>query len=120
MRKTMKKILLVTCLTFLASCTSIEVLAPPVDNLFISEANLSAKEASQLREGREIYLKFCTRCHGPRQVDEITAENWEKHIPKMLKKAQLYPEEIVPLKAYLKTAGPINQSLISKREKQKK
>ena len=116
----MKKLSLMVCLVVLVSCTSIEVLAPPVDNLFIAEANISSKEAAQLREGREIYLKFCTRCHGARQVDEITEENWKEHIPKMLKKAQLYPEEIVPLEAYLKTAGPINQSLIAKREVQKK
>ena len=116
----MKKILVATSLSLLTSCTSIEVLAPPVDNLFISEANVSASEAAQLRKGRDIYLKFCTRCHDARQVDTITAENWEKHIPKMLKKAKLYPEEIVPLKAYLKTAGPINQNLIVKRDKQKK
>jgi cytochrome c5 len=116
----MKKILLIIFFFLITSCTSIEVLAPPVDNLFISEANVSVKEAEQLRHGREIYLKFCTRCHAARQVDEISEENWEKHIPKMLKKAQLYPDEIIPLKAYLKTAGPINQSLILKREQQKK
>jgi len=115
----MNKILLITCLIFFAGCTSIEVLAPPVDNLFISEANVSPQEAMQLQKGRDIYLKFCTRCHDARQVDTITAENWERHIPKMLKNAQLYPEEIIPLKAYLKTAGPINQNLILKREKQK-
>lgn len=116
----MKKILTVICLAFLAGCTAIEVLAPPVDNLFISEARVSAKQTAQLREGRAIYLKFCTRCHEARQVDKITAKNWKNHIPKMLKKAQLYPEEIIPLKAYLKTAGPINQNLIAKRAAQKK
>lgn len=116
----MKKLLLMACLVALVSCTSIEVLAPPVDNLFIAQADISSKEAAQLRQGREIYLKFCTRCHGAVQVDEITEENWKEHIPKMLKKAKLYPEEIVPLKAYLKTAGPINQRLIIERETQKK
>jgi hypothetical protein len=38
----------------------------------------------------------------------------------MFKNAKLYPEEIIPLKAYLKTAGPINQRLIAKRSTQKK
>lgn len=116
----MKYILPTIFFSLLAGCTSIEVLAPPVDNLFISEANITPEKAAELQRGREIYLKFCTRCHDARQVDEITEDNWEKHIPKMLKKAKLYPEEIVPLKAYLKTAGPINQSLIIKREQQKK
>ena len=116
----MKILLFIVCLITLISCTSIEVLAPPVDNLFIAEANVSKKEAAQLREGRDIYLKFCTRCHSARQVDEITPKAWEKHIPKMFKNAKLYPDEIVPLKAYLKTAGPINQRLIAKRSAQKK
>lgn len=112
----MKKLVLISSLMMLASCTSIEVLAPPVDNLYISEAKITPEETAQLRKGREIYLKFCTRCHDARQVDKITAENWEKHIPKMLKKAQLYPEEIVPLKAYLKSSAKINQRLIALRK----
>ncbi|VAW50670.1 hypothetical protein MNBD_GAMMA05-2598 [hydrothermal vent metagenome] len=112
--------ILATGLSFLASCTAIEVLAPPVDSLFISEANISATEASRLRKGRDIYLEFCTRCHNAKQVDKISEQNWEKHIPKVLKKTQLNSDEIISLKAYLKTAGPINQSLIKKRKQQKK
>ena len=112
----MKKLLLVTCLIVLGGCTPIEVLAPPVDNLFISEANISAEEAAYLGKGRKTYLKFCTRCHSARQVDEITANNWKKHIPKMLKKAKLYPEEIKPLTAYLKASAKINQKLIARRK----
>jgi len=116
----MKILLSVICLVMLVGCTAIEVLAPPVDHLFIAEANISAAKATELQQGRKIYLKFCTRCHSARQVDEITAHNWKKHIPKMLKNAKLYPEEIKPLTAYLKTAGPINQRLIVKRAAQKK
>ncbi|MCP4432279.1 MAG: hypothetical protein GY806_14985 [Gammaproteobacteria bacterium] len=111
----MKNTLIVTCLIFLAGCTPIKVLAPPVDELFIAEANLTEEETNQHRQGREIYLNFCTECHRARQVDNITSAKWKKHVPKMLKKAELYPEEIIPLKAYLKTAGRINQQLIEKR-----
>jgi len=112
----MKSILLTTCLTFLFGCTAIEVLAPPVDELFITEAKLSAAQTAELKQGREIYLNFCTECHRARQVDDISPRNWKRHIPKMFKKAELYPEEIKLLTAYLKTAGPINQRLIEKRQ----
>lgn len=111
----MKNLFLIALLSFLSGCASIEVLAPPVDDLFITEAGVSEPKITQLREGRKVYLEFCTGCHQARQVDEITADNWKRHIPKMFRKAELYPDEIVTLTAYLKTAGPINQSLISKR-----
>jgi hypothetical protein len=60
-------------------------------------------------------MNFCTDCHAPRQVDKITANNWKEHIPKMFKKAELYPEEIELVTYYIKTAASINQKLIAKR-----
>jgi cytochrome c5 len=104
-------------LTLLTSCASvpIEQLAPPVDDLFLSEARVSASEIDSLREGRKIYTTFCTDCHAARQVDKITTRNWEEHIPKMFKKAELYPEEIELVTYYIKTAAAINQQLIAKR-----
>ena len=112
----MKKLALASFLIFLGGCTTIETLAPPVDNLFVSEAKLSPEETISLQKGRKIYLNMCQRCHSPRQVDKISAEAWEKHIPKMYKKAKLFPEEQKLLEAYLKTAAPINQRLIVRRE----
>jgi cytochrome c5 len=102
-------------LSLLTSCVSIEDRAPPVDDLFLSEARVSASEIDKLREGHKIYMNFCTDCHAPRQVDKITTRNWEEHIPKMFKKAELYPEEIELVTNYIKTAAAINQKLIAKR-----
>ena len=116
----MKIIAPLAFLIFLAGCTAIEVLAPPVDNIFVSEAKLSPEETISLQKGRKIYLNMCQRCHSPRQVDKISAEAWEKHIPKMYKKAKLFPEEQKPLEAYLKAAAPINQRLVVLREEAKK
>lgn len=116
----MKKLLPVICFVFIGGCTAIEVLAPPVDNLFISEANISAKKAAYLAKGRKIYLTMCSRCHTVRQVDEISQEAWVKHIPKMYKKAKLYPEEKKPLEAYIKAAARINQRLIVRRKETRK
>ena len=116
----MKKLVSAAFLVFLAGCTAIEVLAPPVDNLFIAEANLSKEETAYLQKGRKIYLNMCQRCHSPRQVDEISAKAWKEHIPKMYKKAKLFPEEQKALEAYLKAAAPINQRLIVLREEAKK
>lgn len=115
----MKKIASLALLVILGGCTAIEVLAPPVDNLFVSEAKLSQEEAAHLQKGRKIYLNMCQRCHSVRQVDEISAEAWEKHIPKMYKKAKLFPEEQKAVEAYLKAAAPINQRLIMRREELK-
>jgi len=116
----MKKLASAVFLVLLVGCTSIEVLAPPVDNLFIAEANLSKEETAYLQKGRKIYLDMCQRCHSPRQVDEISAKAWKEHIPKMYKKAKLFPEEQKPLEAYLKAAAPINQRLIVLRDEAKK
>ena len=115
----MKKLLPVASLVFLGGCTAIEVLAPPVDNLFISEAKISTKDAAYLERGRKIYLNSCSRCHSVNQADEITAQEWEKDVPKMYKKAKLYKNEIAPLEAYLKTAARINQKLIALRKDKK-
>ena len=115
----MKKLVAVAFLVLLVGCTSIEVLAPPVDNLFVSQAKLSPEETISLQKGRKIYLNMCQRCHTARQVDEISAKAWQEHIPKMYKKAKLFPEEQKLLEAYLKTAGPINQKLIVLRKEQK-
>ena len=115
----MKKLVAVAFLVFLGGCTAIEVLAPPVDNLFVAEAKLSPEETISLQKGRKIYLNMCQRCHSPRQVDKISAKAWKKHIPKMYKKAKLFPEEQELLEAYLKTAAPINQKLIVLRKEQK-
>jgi len=102
-------------LSLLTGCASLEDRAPPVDNLFIAEAKVSGEEINRLREGHKIYTSFCADCHAPRQVDKITARDWKEHIPKMFKKAELYPEEIELVTYYIKTAAPINQQLIAKR-----
>lgn len=100
----------------LAACTPVEVLAPPVDNLYITESGISPEQAAYLKKGRKIYLNSCSSCHSLTQVDEITAEDW-KTMPKMHRKAKLYDEEIAPLNAYLKQSARINQQLIAKRKK---
>jgi mono/diheme cytochrome c family protein len=99
----------------LGGCTSIEVLAPPVDQLYIREAKISTDRAAYLDSGRKIYLNSCSRCHSVQQVDEITADGW-KEMPKMHEKAKLYDDEIARLEAYLKTSAPINQRLIKLRD----
>jgi len=104
------------CSVFLGGCTAIEVLAPPVDNLYVSEARLSTKDAAYLGQGRNIYLNSCSSCHSLHQVDEITPEYWRKYMPEMYRKAKLYDREIAPLEAYLKSAAKINQTLIVRRE----
>ena len=101
--------------TLLVSCASLEERAPPVDELFIAEANVSGSEIERLREGHKIYTRFCADCHAPRRVDRITARDWQVHIPKMFKKAELYPEEIELVTNYIKTAAGINKQLIAKR-----
>ena len=112
----MKKTLPILAAGLLGGCTAIEVLAPPVDDLFISEARVTQSQVAELRAGRQVFMDFCARCHRPPQVDKITADNWENHLPKMFEKAELYPEEIETLTFYLKTAAPINPALIEKRD----
>lgn len=115
--KTMKIILPLLLTVLLGGCTAIEVLAPPVDELFLSEAEVAQSRVAELRAGRQVFMDFCSRCHRPPQVDKITEHNWNNHLPKMFKKAELFPEEIDVLTYYLKTAAPINPALIEKREK---
>ena len=116
----MKKLMGALLMIGVVACTSIEVLAPPVDQLYISEAGISAERAAFLRKGRKIYVNACSTCHDTRQVDDISAKAWKTHIPKMYKKAKLYPEEIEQVSAYIKTSAKINQRLIARREQQKR
>lgn len=101
-------------------CTPIEVLAPPVDQLYVQESGITAKEAAFLKKGRKIYVNACSTCHDTRPVDKISAKAWKEHVPKMHKKAKLYPDEIKQLNAYMKTSAKINKRLIMLREQQKK
>ncbi len=113
MRRLIPAVVVIPLMLF--GCATLDERAPPVDDLFLSEAKVSASEAARLREGRTIYVNFCGDCHSPRKVDNISKGDWKEHLPKMFKKAELYPEEIELVTNYIKTAAPINRTLIQKR-----
>ena len=113
----MKKSLVPLAAVLLGGCTSIEVLAPPVDELFVAEAGVASAQLPHLRAGRQVYMDFCSRCHQPPRVDRIDADDRALHLPRMFAKAELYPQEIALLTAYLEAAAPINPALVEKRRR---
>jgi len=90
-----------TLVLTVASCTSLEVAAPPVDKLTLpKKAN-----RTQLAEGRQILASHCVKCHGAPQVARHSVEDWNEDIlPAMTKKAKLSNQEAVLLKNYVLTA----------------
>ncbi len=85
----------------IASCTSLEVAAPPVDKLSLpKKAN-----RTQLAEGRQILASHCMKCHGAPQVARHSVGDWKEDIlPAMTKKAKLTDQEAALLKNYVLTA----------------
>jgi mono/diheme cytochrome c family protein len=90
-----------TLVLAVASCTSLEVAAPPVDKLTLPKN----ADRTRLAEGRQILASHCVKCHGAPQVAHHSVEDWKEDIlPTMTKKAKLTDQEAALLKNYVLTA----------------
>ncbi len=88
-------VLIVGCRT-----TSVDQLAPPVDQITVDPGNVS-----EYQHGREIYVSRCAKCHAVKPVRAFAAQDWATRImPKMAAKAKLTPEEREMVLAYVLAA----------------
>ena len=69
-------------------------------------ANVPKEEAKKMESpeviaGKEIYTSKCTRCHGPKPVDNWTVAEWVPIIDRMAPKARLEATEKSNVTAYV-------------------
>ncbi len=108
-------------LVVLASCTSIEEIAPPIQGRALSSADQSTNvninintttnpsnySITQLEQGRQIYLNECIACHGPRPINEHSLQKWDQIIIRMAPESNLNQNQTTALKNYITVAHNI-------------
>jgi mono/diheme cytochrome c family protein len=90
-----------TVLAF-GGCVAIEALAPPVTPTMASAARISA---SDLDQGRQIYVRRCATCHAIDPVNKYSGARWGEIIDDMAHEAKLTSEEKARVLAYVLAAG---------------
>ncbi len=68
---------------------------------FNAEEYLAKYDASQIEEGKNIYMANCNKCHGYKQPETKPAEKWPKTIEKMGNKAKLTQDQKNLVLAYV-------------------
>jgi len=66
-----------------------------------STEEVKVYSADQLAEGSSIYSSKCTTCHKAKIIDDYTEKRWSKVLPNMAKKAELNPNELELVQAYV-------------------
>ncbi len=106
--------LLATLLILLvASCVSLEELAPPVDESFVSKSKISApSEIESLKIGRHLYTARCGSCHSLDPVNAYNMKDWHRimYEEKMAEKSKYTSEETKIVLNYIEKARNILNS----------
>ena len=82
-------------------CATIDQLAPPVDEIMLATAELDDQSLAMLRDGRDLYITRCARCHSPESVTAYTRDQWSTILPRMTEKAGHSVEERIAVKEYI-------------------
>ena len=83
----------------LAACVSLEQAAPPAETL---PSRTGGTSAAQLRQGREIYVTRCARCHSVEPVRKYSRAHWERDIlPDMAEETNLNASDAAAVRAYV-------------------
>ncbi|PHR22560.1 MAG: hypothetical protein COA38_17830 [Fluviicola sp.] len=56
---------------------------------------------TDIGEGKVVFMRDCTRCHGKKKVENFTTAQWSNILPRMIIKAQLNDNESRQVKAYV-------------------
>jgi mono/diheme cytochrome c family protein len=86
----------------LAGCVSPSGIAPPVTPALVSASR--GGSATQLEEGRRIFLGACTACHAADPVHAHSLEAWQEDVAEMAKRSKLTPAQQTALLAYIAAA----------------
>ncbi len=93
------RVLLVVAALLGGSCVSLEQAAPPVATLPLA---VRAGSASQLEQGREIYVTKCAKCHQVEPIRNYPRSQWEHEIlPDMAEETKLSAGEAAAVRAYV-------------------
>lgn len=60
-----------------------------------------AMPTADIGEGKVVYLKSCTGCHGKKKVEDFTRKQWDNILPRMVKNAELNDDEVRQVTAYV-------------------
>lgn len=56
---------------------------------------------ADIGEGKVVYLKDCSKCHGAKMIHDYTSKQWARILPSMIKKAGLNDEKARQVTAYV-------------------
>lgn len=93
-----------------ASCVSLEELAPPIDETFISTAKISSStEIESLKVGRHLYTARCGSCHSLDAVNAYNMVDWSRimYEEKMAEKSKFTNEETKIVLHYIMKARDV-------------
>jgi mono/diheme cytochrome c family protein len=81
--------------------------------VWISAATVANGQSAQIEKGRQVVAQVCAACHTTIvrmiQVHKQTTEQWKDTVYFMISRgAQIMPDEIEPVVAYLASAGGTN------------
>lgn len=97
----------ITCFTLaFAGCLTIDEMAPPVGPKFSRIEDRGVKLAV-LKQGREVYLTDCTRCHSVERIDRYSIDHWHAIIERMGPQSKLDDSRTAALKAYIFAAHSV-------------
>ena len=85
----------------LGGCVAIETLAPSVTPAMASKARVAA---SDLENGRRIYVGRCATCHSIDPVAKYTAGRWREIVSEMADKAELNASQQANVLTYILAA----------------
>lgn len=97
---------LLSLVTVLGSCVSLEELAPSVDETFIQQSGASSSDIPQLKRGRYLYTARCGSCHSLDKVDAFSYSEWLDimDVEEMASKSKFSTEDTNDVLAYIKKA----------------
>ena len=85
----------------IVGCETLEQLAPPVDEMIVNTGETDEATLAVLRNGRDLYVTSCARCHRPEWVTAYTHEEWGRILPRMSDQAGLSAEEQTAVREYV-------------------
>lgn len=57
--------------------------------------------SGRIKQGRDLYITRCAKCHAPEPVRDYSHTEWEEIIPEMAEETNLSPSETQALRAYV-------------------
>lgn len=79
----MKKSIVISAL-ILSSCATVNLLPPSQGSLEKVKSKYPEATLSDLQEGQVIYTTNCTKCHGTKNPEKYSSQEWDKILPRMI------------------------------------